>query len=492
MQKYMREFHKQDPSSMATMAKYIKSYQNNHEKYQTFVERQSEKVSKQNIEENHRIQKRSELPNPPPEIIKFELSDARIPNAETIQAIQLHNMNRALKMENQTASDRQGRVKKDMSIEESVMVKITHPITPNRNDNKKQKLMKELPIGVQNAITLALKKEKPRPFGLYKDYEGKRYAGTKYIFENTLPSHSLGKNWRFLLNKAKPVNLTPNYFQHAETPINLGSQYLSSKYVSVPSYKIPYQQEFYQPIYPPSTGLKPLNNVFSDVNLPQISNVFSSKYYHSPTISHPIPLLPAIDLPKEEKNLFQITIQPSIELPAINTNALKEQLKFAESLEEEKQRPQDSTSPILFPIGARQPKTNIYQNKTLHFATTFIHTDKNKTPEPEVLPNLPEPVLSDFSKFYKDIHLLSSNSYFLPSKDQTPIVEISDEVTTKIPVIDISPKPVDVEVKPVEKIEPATSFIHNSHGQHPDVSFIYFLFLVVFLTYSGIVYQLMK
>lgn len=377
-----------------------------HEKYQSHEEILSEKVRKENQEQAvNKIHKRSA-----PEIIKFELSDARTNFANT-----RHTMLTAQRspkvLQHQSAapqhppqSNKQSsKTKKDMSTQESIMVKITHPVTATKTENRFRVMNNQLPIGVQNMINLLVlnnnnpKDSKSKPMSTYNGH--KETDSTRYAANNQAPETAYNRYqyktgddhfWElFSKNRQKRVFTRPA--QTTVAPIVATPHYLTN-YIAYPNYIVPYQplamkpieNKYLQSVYPHVQTTKVITS-----KLPFIDQDFSSKFYY--------PSNGIIVNFADKSQLFR----PSGELQLVaNPEPIEMEIG------------KNSTAPILFPLDARLPKTTIIQNQTLVFGTNIVHP----SPVPDVK------IGADLRNSFVE------NDEYAPTKDHTPITEYPDEV----------------------------------------------------------------
>lgn len=427
MKKYLNEFHKQEPSQISTMNKYINAYKMNHEKQQSDEEIQSEKITKQNQEQTNanKIQKRS-VPSPP-ELLKFELSDARTnyhsqhnENVQRKSKVLPHHPSSMQQHQPTTTHKLQTKMKKDMSAQESIMVKITHPVvtapsSPQKNENRIRIMNNQfLPIGVQNMIhMLALTNNKnnmPKELKIKATYNLDNDDNEKSKYAPSSLEPELAVYNRYPSYKTENDNHFWDLFgKNRQKRILSRPQYLSN-YIRYPSYVLPLYQSLdsntilanqYKSAFP-----QQLNKVIT-AKLPNIDSEFSPKYYNYPLNEKIVQIQPLVNFGDQQTSLFR----PSAELT-------EEVLPIVE-----KEIGKESTAPILFPLDARLPKTDSETpNKTVIFGTSIVHP----SPTPNIV--VDEVAINpDLTKFLKDGGgLLSSGGYF--PKDHTPIIEVTDEI----------------------------------------------------------------
>lgn len=388
-----------------------------HEKYQSHEEIQSEKVRKENQEQVvNKIHKRSA-----PEIIKFELSDARTNYANTHQSrnaqrgakvLQLHQSSSAAQQHSPPSIKPLAKqLKKDMSAQESIMVKITHPVTATKSENRIRVMNKQLPIGVQNMINLLVlnnnspKDSKSKPmfaYNVHQETDGTRYAANNQPPETAYNRYQYQTGddhfWElFSKNRPKRVFTRP---QTTVAPIVASPQHLTN-YIAYPNYILPYQSlevkpienKYLQSVYPHVQ----LNKVITS-KLPNIDQEFSSKFYY-PTNGIVVNFADKSQQFRSGGELQQLV--------AVHPQAIESEFG------------KNSTAPILFPLDARLPKTTIIQNKTLVFGTSIVHP----SPVPDVkIESVAGGANTDLTNFLKE------NGEYAPAKDHTPIIEFPDEM----------------------------------------------------------------
>lgn len=444
MQRYMQDLRKQKPSDTVTMKKYIKAHSTHHDDYQQSEETKSENIAKQN-NETLRLH---------PELIPFEISDAKVPDSETLKLIE---QNKEERKNDSTSKDRKVLVKKDMSTAESIMVKITHP-GPVTAGNR-QRSLQDLPLEVQNAINFFVQKE-----------NSQKLTSPKYPNSNQYKAPSrLSKNWW------RPVHINSH---SVATPLVLHPQFLNNftptKLYSKPS---PIYQKFETPDRTLHTKLPELQAA-KPVKPVDVLYTFKTEYpvYSAPkTLSeqkYASPSLPEKLLTNGDQNLVDLTslvgLEPDQQLQGLS-EILGKQGKYWDT--GKPVRPQDSTAPVLFPLGARLPKPRPATDKPLFVVNAVSYST---TSAPEVTTKAF--TYNDIKHSYKNNHLLSS-SYF-NTKDHIPISENTPDIlpnhipSNKNAVSVVSSRP--IFVAPIlEKGKAPTSF-QRHYGRSADVRKILF------------------
>lgn len=139
----------------------------------------------------------------PRDIIKFELTDAKVPDFVTQQRYQTKSTNKrprqrkARRQERSTSTETietksidQPKTSGDQSGSDSRVLSISHPAPASAFDSQRTKTVKQLPFGVQKAINHALKQDYNIPFldtikYYFKDPTPKR---TQLISVDRLPA----------------------------------------------------------------------------------------------------------------------------------------------------------------------------------------------------------------------------------------------------------------------------------------------------------------
>lgn len=178
MQEYMDQTRTQLPLDVdVSMDSYIKAYHVSHEDYQNSEETKHEEIQKENknfTETDTKRDKRS-----PPDIIKFEVGDAKNPDFPTQET----GRNLRMPFQISDAADKSPKAEKliggyfnnrqmiptkkqeeanDQSIDESRMIQITHPIMHKSSQRQaRMHSISELPIAVQKAIDVVLREPNP-------------------------------------------------------------------------------------------------------------------------------------------------------------------------------------------------------------------------------------------------------------------------------------------------------------------------------------------
>ena len=207
---YFKARHKITNDSLAqnSMDSYVQAYRISHELQQMYEEKTSDQVNLENAKpvRNERV-KRSAMPEPSParksrknngtssaagsttpkprittpqilphhgrmlvspprDILKFELSDAKIPDAETLKFHKARNLRQPIEIaDNENATShhkkreihkRDSPLPKDQSVNESRKVGIISPLSGKSKRAPKVQDYNDLPLGVQKAIDLAI------------------------------------------------------------------------------------------------------------------------------------------------------------------------------------------------------------------------------------------------------------------------------------------------------------------------------------------------
>lgn len=424
MQRYMTHLLRQEPHATAdTMAKYIRNY---NEKPQDAEEKLSDHVSQKNFE-NFPINKSTNLtvssgPKLPVQFIQFELSDAAVPNKETEESIRkgrariestqmlshklpiktksekLQNANRPVRPQSRRSTTR-NKPDADMATQESRMIQILHP-SPNQmmtqyetSESRQVKSLHEFPSEVRGVLNLVISRDTQKNFSgkLYKDKfnEAQRYGLRKEPHGNNHLMHwwKPVKNNRLILRPVSSYNKKDYKFHHS----NSG-------------------KEFSQPD----------PNHF---NPPESTN----SYHERPKT---LPFKIAIpDEPVKGEIKYPIYALPY----ALVDHRINQQPNQIDDLTLLHGRPQDSTAPVLFPFGARQPlpksNTTIAILQKFHqkpsVATPVINTDFYY---PQKNYNSIGPSLNSIPGYYATPHLIQPTvaqpvvPHYYP-KDHTPITE---------------------------------------------------------------------
>lgn len=399
MQRYIQDLRKQKPSDTVTMKKYIKAYSANHEDYQQSEEKQSDKIAKQN---NDTIRLH-------PELIPFEITDAKVPDIETLKLIEQGKE----EWKTDDAKERKVLVKKDMSTAESIMLKITHP-GPVTSANRPRSIQ-QLPFEVQNAINFFVQKENTQKISSPK-YPNQPYKT---------------KNWW------KPIN----FISHSTiAPLVLNPQLVSN---FSPITKVSYAK-------PTAIVKKPEQSL--QTQLPQPLQAAKPVDLYSYKSEHPVYTAPQQIVsgePKYTSSLLSEKLltngdQNLVDLTSLIGQPPEQQLQgLGEILEKQEKyftekpliRPQDSTAPHLFPLGARLPVPRPATEKPLFLVNAISYST---TIAPEVTT---KSYGYNVKPFYKNTHLLSS-SYF-NTKDHIPISENTPDNGPNFMSV-VSPRPIYV------------------------------------------------
>lgn len=427
MQRYMQDHRKQTPSDTVTMKKYIKAYSTHHEEYQQSEEKKSDTIAKQN-NDTMRLH---------PELIPFEISDAKVPDNETLKLIEHSKEERR----NNSTNEKKIKVKKDMSSAESVMVKITHP-GPVAN---RPRSIQQLPLEVQRTINYFVQKENSQKLSTPK------YTHLNQPYTN---SKQLSKNWW------SPSRLNS---QSIKTPLVLHPQLVNN---FSPSTKFTYSKQ--SPTFNTEQSLHtkiPQIQVTKPVDILYSYPIYSApkqKGISEHILKYTNPILPEKLLTNGDQNLVDLTslIGQSADL---QLQGLGEILEKQEKYFTEKPliRPQDSTAPVLFPLGARLPLPRPATEKPLFVVNAVSYSTTNA---PEV--SSKSFIYNDVKPHFKNTHLLSS-TYF-NTKDHIPISENSaDSLPNKNVISVVSPRP--VYVAPVLEKAKDTKKFHRSFGRPSDV-----------------------
>lgn len=428
MQRYIQDLRKQKPSDTVTMKKYIKAYSTHHEEYQQSEEKKSDKIAKQN-NETMRLH---------PELIPFEISDAKVPDSETLKLIEQSKEER----KNDSSKDRKVLVKKDMSTAESIMLKITHPgHAPNR-----PRSIQQLPLEVQNAINYFVHKE-----------NSQKLSSPKYP--------SVNQFYRDKTQWWSPLNVNS---QSITTPLVLNPQLVnnfapitkSAYSKQVPTFKKFETEQSLHTKLPQLQVAKPLDILYAiKTDYPVYSapkqNVLTEHKYISS-------LKPEKLITNGDQNLVDLTSligqAPDLQLQGLGEILEKQEKYFTEK---PSIRPQDSTAPVLFPLGARLPRPRPATDKPLFVVNAVSYST---TSAPEVTSK--SYFYNDVKPHFKNTNLLSS-TYF-NTKDHIPISENSPDTLPKTNVVTVvSPRP--IYIAPIlEKAKDAKNFQKNV-GRSSDV-----------------------
>ncbi len=441
MQRYIQDLRKQKPSDTVTMKKYIKAYSTHHDDYQQSEETKSDKIAKQN-NETIRLH---------PELIPFEISDAKVPDTETLKLIERSKEER----KNDNLKEEKVLVKKDMSTAESIMLKITHP-GPSQLSARPRSIQ-QLPVEVQKAINFFVQKENSQklPSSKYPN-PGQSYKTL------SIPS----KNWWLPIN-VKSHSIT--------TPLVLNPQLVnkfspSTKYTYVPS---PTYKKFQSSEQNLHTQLPQLQQQAKPVDV-----LYTFKTDHHPVYTAPKQTVfgehkysnsypPEKLFTNGDQNLVDLTSLIG-QTPDLQLQGLGEILEKQEKYYTEKPsiRPQDSTSPVLFPLSARLPKPRPATEKPLFVVNAVSYST---TSAPEV--SSKSFIYNELKPHFKNTHLLSS-TYF-NTKDYIPISENTpDSLPNKNEFNVESPRPVYV-APTFEKTKDTKNFKRN-FSRPSDVRFFIF------------------
>lgn len=434
----MQDLRKQKPSDTVTMKKYIKAHSTQHEDYQQSEETKSDRIAKQN-NETIRLH---------PELIPFEISDAKVPDSETLKLIEQNREGR----KNDSPAERKDLVKKDMSTSESIMVKITHP-GPAQTVSR-QRSLQQLPLEVQNAINFFVQKENSQKLTL-----------PKYSPLNQYKAPRLNKNWW------RPLHISS---QSAATPLVLHPQLLNNFTPTKLSYSKP------SPIYQKfETSERDLHHKLPELQVAKPVDVLYTFKTNYPVYSAPkqallseekytSPSLPEKLITNGDQNLVDLTslvgLEPDQQLQGLGEILGKQGNYFAEK----PVRPQDSTAPVLFPLGARLPKPRPVTDKPLFVVNAISYST---TSAPEVTSK--SFIYNDIKHHYKNTHLLSS-PYF-NTKDHIPIAENTPDVLPNKNVESVvSPRP--IYVAPISEKGKAPTSFQRHYGRAADVRIILLIF----------------
>lgn len=206
MQEYIDQTKIHQPSDVdVSMDSYIKAYHISHEDYQNSEETKHEEIQRKNrkgnFTENDKTSRDKRSPAHP-DLIKFEISDAKNPDFNTNQQETGRNLRMPFKIsdavENSPKSEKlmggyfnnremiptksKEEQTNDQSIDESRMIKITHPIM-HKNHQRQSRMhsINEFPIAVQKAIDMVLREPNPTngPAKLTVSESEKSYYGDK-------------------------------------------------------------------------------------------------------------------------------------------------------------------------------------------------------------------------------------------------------------------------------------------------------------------------
>lgn len=429
------------------MKKYIKAYSTHHEDYQQSEEKKSDKIAKQN-NETMRLH---------PELISFEISDAKVPDSETLKLIEQSKEER----KNDSSKERKLLVKKDMSTAESIMLKITHP-GPASVANRPRSIQ-QLPLEVQNAIKFFVHKENsqklssPKYPNLHQSYRDKTSTQFNKNWWSPLDVHSQSLTSPLVLSPQLVNNFVPT------------TKYAYSKQQAPTFKKFETEQNLHTKL-PQIQVVKPLDILYTfNTNYPVYSapkqNVKSEqKYIHS--------LIPEKLITHGDQNLVDLTSligqEPDLQLQGLGEILEKQEKYFTEK---PLIRPQDSTAPVLFPLGARLPLPRPATDKPL-FVVNAVSYSTTKAPEV----TSKSYIYNDVKPHFKNTHLLSS-TYF-NTKDHIPISEQSaDNLPNKNIVTVVSPRP--VYVAPILEKAKDTKNLQQKLGRPSDVRKLINLFHLI-------------
>lgn len=240
MQEYMDQSRTQQPLDVdVSMDSYIKAYHISHEDYQNSEETKHEEVQRKNKKGNFTESTKRDKRSPSqPDMIKFELGDAKNPDFPTNQET---GRNLRMPFQISDAQEKSPKAEKliggyfnnrqmiptkpeinDQSIDESRMIKITHPVM-HKNQQRKTRMhsINDFPIAVQKAIGIVLREPNPTngPSKITVTESENSYYGDKiskmlnYKFEgNQLLNNYPNKQWWSApdANRPKKIFFQPN------------------------------------------------------------------------------------------------------------------------------------------------------------------------------------------------------------------------------------------------------------------------------------------
>lgn len=446
MQRYIQDLRKQKPVDTVTMKKYIKAYSAHHEEYQQSEEKKSDKIAKQN---NDTIRLH-------PELIPFEITDAKVPDSETLRLIEQNKEER----KNDSTKEKKIQVKKDMSTAESIMLKITHP-GPAPVSNRPHSIQ-QLPLEVQNAINFFVNKEKSHKL------QSPKYTNINKYYRDKVTSQDSSKNWW------SPVNVNPHSIN---TPLVLNPQ-LVNNFTPITKYT----HSKHPTLLPTNFNKFQTEPKNLHIELPHVEvgkpvdilYTFKTEYpvYSAPQQSvisnykHTNPITSEKLITNGDPNLIELTSligkSPDIQLQGLGEILEKQEKYFTEK---PLIRPQDSTAPVLFPLGARLPKPRPSTEKPL-FVVNAISYSTTIAPEVSTTKSY---IYNDVKVPFKNTNLLSS-TYF-KTKDHIPISENSPDNVPDKNVINVTPQPRPVYIAPILEKEKDTKKFIGNFGHPTDVSY---------------------
>lgn len=350
----------------------------------------------------------NEQPHPthvqPAEIFRFELSDAAIPNKETAELI---NQGRVrLSKHEMIQPEHQTDLQRDMFPEES---RSSHQVQANtqkeqpkiiNRENRKAKSISELGYSNQ-AHTL------PR-------YGHMRYQAVPVkLFNPNQKENSYQQWWK---QPAKYVNPYKNFrpFKPFSPSIEYPNSNSNAKYQKNNLYEYKFE-------YPPSETSQYQQNTQYDMNS------FKPSSYDN-LYSNPIPFVIEVPDKKIKYTATNYLHSQTEALTQLIGKPANQQLEGLSNLlqYDQPQRQQDSTAPVLFPLGARLPKPKENQTESI------LNLKKlDATEAPAEIPT-EEPISYALVPYYLQ-------------EDQKPIIEESmEEEVTNVQQPSLPPIPVEM------------------------------------------------
>lgn len=439
MQRYIQDHRKQTPSDTVTMKKYIKAYSTHHEEYQQSEEKKSDNIAKQN---NDTIRLH-------PELIPFEIADAKVPDSETLKLIEQSKGER----KSDNTNERKIKVKKDMSTAESILLKITHP-GPAPVSNRPRSIQ-QLPFEVQRTINYFVHKENAQKLSLAK------YPNLSQSYKT---SKQLNKNW-WTPSTSNPQSTTTPLVLHPQLLNNFSpiTKFSYSKQAPASTFqKFETEQSLHAKQNPQIQVARPVDILYTFKNEYPVYSAPKQNGINEYVHKYTSPLAPEKLLTNGDQNLVELTSligkSPDIQLHGLGEILEKQEKYFTEK---PSIRPQDSTAPVLFPLGARLPKPRPATEKPLFVVNAISYSTTNA---PEVTSK--SYVYNDVKSHFKNTHLLSS-SYFT-TKDHIPISEnTADNVPDKSVISNEPPRP--VYIAPILENAKETKNFKRNFGRPTDV-----------------------
>lgn len=377
----------------------------------------------------------------PGDIIKFELSDAAVPDKETEEVIQQGKVRNSKLLTHETEPQEVAskKVKKDMSAAESIIIKVKHPAAA-RQESRKVKSIASIPIGVKNVIKMVMKQPGTAYSGdgLYKDQSiaGQRYGYNSIAINDKSPATSY-----------VPLTIKGYTYQPWWQPRKIEkSRKLAYRTKPVPHHESNYlpQNAYPKPAvqyeFPPNYFKDPVYDLGQHQSYSPQQNTGANIYYSANELKTQAPFKIEIPDEPEVQDPSGYYTNPKTNIPALTSligkpaafqlNGLTEILKE----DSNRQRPQDSTAPVLFPLGARLPLPRT--NNSVSFITNNFYPTQFTAPLVSAasdtnyyagsFPAHPQSILvtGDAQQQYNNAKkpILTAAAYYNP-KDHTPINE---------------------------------------------------------------------